>query len=278
MATGPENDALDHHLGLRPRTALIVDPQPVRALVDQRPQPRVRRRVGIHDDPFVLQLAPAARRPGDRLERHSEAQRGREGHRRLDQVHMRVPGQRLARRRKRSLLDALDRRDLSAVENEDSLEQHARLAGLLAADAVALLDGNGATIAMPRSPFLTANPSRSHVLNPATNVASGRASATSSWLDNDNRASRRASAPGSSAASPPRSAAARRPAAAARGPAAGAPRARSPTVAAWPSRRPPFDLGPARCGPGPSPPHPRTGANMGRPGRAARRARRPVTK
>jgi hypothetical protein len=29
---------------------------------------------------------------------------------------------------------------------------------------------------------------------------------------------------------------------------------------------PSLDLGPARCGPAPSPPHPRTGASMGRPG------------
>jgi hypothetical protein len=51
------------------------------------------------------------------------------------------------------------------------------------------LTGIGAMIAIARSPFLTANPSRSQVLNPATNVASGRASATSGWLENDSRAS-----------------------------------------------------------------------------------------
>src|SRR5215218_8632782 len=44
-------------------------------------------------------------------------------------------------------------------------------------------------IAIARSPFFTAYPSRSQLLNPATNVASGLESATSSWFDSDRRAS-----------------------------------------------------------------------------------------
>jgi hypothetical protein len=51
-----------------------------------------------------------------------------------------ITGHRFARRLKRCLLDALDRRDLRPTGYEHGLEQHERLAALLAADAVALLE------------------------------------------------------------------------------------------------------------------------------------------
>jgi hypothetical protein len=136
---GQQRDRLDHHLGLRARMRPIVDPQRVGALVDQRSQPRVGRRVGVDDDPPVPRIAPAARRPVDRLERHGEPERLGERLHRLDQVRMRVPGQRFARRLEQHRLDPGQRLGLRQGEHERGLEEHAPLAGLLPA-LVALLD------------------------------------------------------------------------------------------------------------------------------------------
>jgi hypothetical protein len=52
-----------------------------------------------------------------------------------------------------------------------------------------ILTGIGAMIRIAASPRRTQNPIDSHALNPATNVASGHAKATSSWLLSDSRAS-----------------------------------------------------------------------------------------
>ena len=70
-----QRDGVDDHLGLRPRVLLIVDAERVRALVDQRPQLRVGRRARVDDDPLGLRVAPAAGRPGDRLECHRVPER-----------------------------------------------------------------------------------------------------------------------------------------------------------------------------------------------------------
>jgi hypothetical protein len=50
---GPENDRVDHDFGLLARVGLVVDTERVRGLVDNDPQLRVRRRVGVDDDPLV---------------------------------------------------------------------------------------------------------------------------------------------------------------------------------------------------------------------------------
>lgn len=107
--------------------------------MDQRSQPRVGGRVGVDDDPLVLRVAPAARRSADRLERHGEPQRLGEGGQRLDQMRMRIAGQRLARRLQRHRLNPGQRLGLRQREHERGLEEHAPLAGLLPA-LVALLD------------------------------------------------------------------------------------------------------------------------------------------
>jgi hypothetical protein len=98
-------------------------------------------RVGVDDDPFGLGVAPAAGGAGDRLEGHCESERFGERAQRRDQVRVGVAGERLAGRLQRCLLDAVDRRDLLPVEHEHGLERHPGFAGLLAADAVAFLDG-----------------------------------------------------------------------------------------------------------------------------------------
>jgi hypothetical protein len=93
---------------------------------------------------------------------------------------VRIAGQRLARRLQGQLPDALERRHLRAVEYEHGLEQHAGLAGLLCGGAVVLLDGQRRDDPDRLLALLDRIPQRSQLLKPATNVASGRAIATSS--------------------------------------------------------------------------------------------------
>jgi hypothetical protein len=95
---------------------------------------------------------------------------------------MRIAGQWLARRLKRRLLDAVDRCDLLAIENRYGLEQHPCLVGLFTGLRVALADRHRRRDPDRFGPFTGQYPSFSHALNPATNVASGHASATSNWL------------------------------------------------------------------------------------------------
>jgi hypothetical protein len=70
------------------------------ALVDQRPQLRVRRHVGIDDDPLEPGIAPPACRALDRLERHRvrAIRRTLSG---IDEMRVRIAGQRLLQRLQR---------------------------------------------------------------------------------------------------------------------------------------------------------------------------------
>jgi hypothetical protein len=114
------------------------------------------------------------------------------------------------------------------------------------------LIGIGARTTSPFSPLRTQRPSLSDVRNPATRVAS----IPRSWHAANRRTS---TAPALLAA-------------AARNRAHGARRARPPTARAssWPSRPPRCRARPARACAAP-PTHPRTGANLGRPGPAGPR-------
>ena len=83
----------------------------------------------------------------------------------------------------RGLLDAVDRRDLLAVEHEHGLEQHTRLAGLLAADAVALLDGQWGDDRDRRFAFLDGEPEPQPGLEPGDErgVRAARARPAAGW-------------------------------------------------------------------------------------------------
>jgi hypothetical protein len=118
---GAENDGVDDHLSLRPGILLIVDPHGMRDLVDQNPDSRVRRLIGADDDSLALVVAPAARRPVDRLERDGEPERVSEPLKRLQQMLMRITAQRLDRRLQRRR--GLACRHLGTVEHRHSPEQ-----------------------------------------------------------------------------------------------------------------------------------------------------------
>jgi hypothetical protein len=111
------------------------------------------------------------------------------------------------------------------------------------------LTGSGATVGIPRSPLFTAYPMRSQVLNPATNIASVRASATSSWFESHGRASPARVRTRTQRCQPPRSAAARARSAAARARAGDAPPDPPRIVDAWSwPCRPPSSPGPPGAG------------------------------
>jgi hypothetical protein len=83
----------------------------------------------------------AAGLPGQRLEADCVAEGLGELRKRVEQVGVRVAGQRLARRLKWLRLDAGKRGDLVLREDGDGLEQRDCLVGGLAGVAVAALDG-----------------------------------------------------------------------------------------------------------------------------------------
>jgi hypothetical protein len=82
--------------------------------VDDDPQLRVRRRVGVNDDPLVGPIAPASGAGGRGLESDGVAARARERGGWFDQVRVAVAGQRLGRRLKRSGLAAVEGVDLGS--------------------------------------------------------------------------------------------------------------------------------------------------------------------
>jgi hypothetical protein len=101
-------------------------------------------------------------------------------------MRVRVAGQRLTWRLKRRLFDPVDRRDLRAVEDEHGLEQHPDLAGR----AVALLDRQRRDDPDRLLALLDREPEQQPGLEAGNERrVRGRASATSSWLENDSRAS-----------------------------------------------------------------------------------------
>jgi hypothetical protein len=69
---GAENNGFGDHLGALSPILRIADPERMDGFVDQCAQPGVRERADVDDYPLVLLIAPAASRPGDRLERDGE--------------------------------------------------------------------------------------------------------------------------------------------------------------------------------------------------------------
>ena len=187
-AARDRGDGIHDHLSAFASVFGIPDAKRVGRLVDEDPQPRVRRRVRVdHDSPRLL-IAPAASLARDRLKRHAEPERlGKRSHR-SQQMRVRVSPQRLAWRAERRLLSPFDRIDLRPVEHEHRPEQQPSPVGVLVAELVALLDRNGGDDRDRSLTLLYAIPQPQPRFEPATNVASGRASATSSWFESDSRA------------------------------------------------------------------------------------------
>jgi hypothetical protein len=74
------------------RVGLVVDPERVRGLMDDDPQLRVGRRVGVDDDALVGPVAPASGAGGRGLEGDGVAARARERGGWFDQVRVAVAG------------------------------------------------------------------------------------------------------------------------------------------------------------------------------------------
>src|SRR5271167_634646 len=141
-STHNERHSVDDHLGLLTSEPLIVHPKRMRALMDQRPQPRIPRRGLVNHDRPRLAITPATDTRRRRLEPNRVTELPRERARRGKQMSVAVSSQRLTRRLQRSRIAALYGYDLGPVENRHDTEQQAPLVRLLATASIAQPDGH----------------------------------------------------------------------------------------------------------------------------------------
>jgi hypothetical protein len=123
----PENHGVDDHLGPRPAEPLIADAERMGELVHKHAHLCVGRQAGVDDDPTALRVAPAAGATADRLQRDLEVDFARERLEALEQVAVRVAGQRLTRRLDRRGLHARQRVGLRVGEHERRTEHDPHL-------------------------------------------------------------------------------------------------------------------------------------------------------